>query len=388
MLRLKKFAQWLSDHSQRTDSVLEWWVFPSLKTPRFLIPTNKSYWDAGLHFVQSKEKRIALKVLLTIYRLTRRKSDLSIRASLPQQLTDNLSGDPYHLAGYVSTASRFSKYTFAVLDSDGKILAYAKLAEGKDAPAAIESEVMNLKLIQERLPSCNFYPVILFSDSGFSLQTPAPVLSKGPLAQKAGKMSATIFASKRSEVTWINSENRKILLKSSSVLQRFKKLKLSQSLVQIDQILIERTAEISFEQGFNHGDFVSWNLINSYDGFVFDWEWSSNLIEFYDLFQFLWFKKFSNKRGMNLKFLLNLWTEKDGRDILRGYNSDKKEVEEPLLIHAAIYCATSYAFHCEHCTANNDEPDNYPFLRNLRNVFFEIMDQEDVFAKIKSFIEK
>lgn len=352
----------------------EWWVFPSPEKPRFIIPTDRRFWKEGLAFVSSRKKRATLRALLHVYHLIRRKSDLSFEGDWPAIMQRSLNDQISHFAAYVSTPSRFSKYTLVLLNEAGQPLGFAKLSEGKDADQAIADEVNALNYLAKEFPESASFPRVIEQAKGFSIQSPAPSSSPGDLPQNAGRITAQLFRLQRDKRTWPESASRRSLLESIHELRVAGRDDLSQLLEEMEQVLSEKSEKIEMREGLTHGDFVSWNMTNCPEGFVFDWEWMAERAEYHDLFHFLWIRELQKKESSEIRHLISRWESQEAQGLLKGYRPD---AEPPLCLHALLYLANSFAFYARHCVLNGQDPLTFPFM-------IAILDNFRAFSKLES----
>jgi hypothetical protein len=367
--RLHKLREFFgpSDNSGRS---FEWWIFPSVDRPRVIIPTNPLYWASGLNFISSPKKRFGLKILLLARRILRQRADFKFQGSLPVVLSQHLRGDARtleHLSIYVATSNRFSKYTLALLDSSARVLGFAKIAEGQDAEEAIRNEVNALTVLADEFPGSPSFPIVFHHEKGVSIQSPAPQLGYGALAYNAGKISSQLFRSHLYEVTWLKSASRAKLLEALEELMKSGRSDISKILEKIDLQLTKKFENYRIREGLTHGDFVSWNMADSLEGFVFDWEWMEQRAEYHDLFHFLWMRNLQSEETAKVSKLLARWSSADAIDLLKGYQPDG---QGPLYGDALLYLTISFAFYSRHCVANGDDPLAFPFmvaiLQNIR----------------------
>ncbi len=345
---------------------LGWWVFPSRQRPRFVIPTDPRFWQEGLSFVSSRKKRIALSVILKAYRLLRRKPDFGLEGDWPVTIQQLFGGKVIHFAAYVSTPSRFSKYTLVLLSQSAEPLGFAKLSEGQDADKAIEDEVNALTFLTQKFPDLRSFPRVIYQAKGFAVQSPAPSSGHGKLAENAGRIAARLFRLQVCEVPWIESESRRALLDSIHEVHNADRVDVSELLKEMERKLSEILGKTLIREGLTHGDFVSWNMVDGPEGFVFDWEWLGRRAEYHDLFHFLWFRDLQAAKGSEVVSLLSGWQSPEAQSLLKGYQADGTG---PLKRDALLYLASCFAFYSRHCIANQNDPLAFPFMIAILKAF-------------------
>lgn len=343
-----------------------WWCFPSKKNPRFLISTRSDFWQGGLRFVNSKKRRIVVIFLLRLYWIIGKKADLAVQSEFPEVL--KMVGDHKveDLAIYVSTSNRFSKYTLLLLGESGEALAFAKLAEAPDSLEAIQAEANALKNLTLLFPKSQSFPRLLHQEHGLTLQSPVSGSGYGHLAENAGRIAAELFETDCSITHWAKSRTREKILKFNAEIYAAGRKDISEKLSRMDELLESQGGSIPFREGLTHGDYVSWNMIDSREGFVFDWEWTGNRPEFYDQLHFLWFAMLGKASQSSLECLINVGKLPAARALMQASKN------APLAIHGALYLVTAYAFYCYHSVVNNEDPMKLGFVRALHQNFYAI----------------
>lgn len=360
--RLTPIKAFLEEGNEGSGSC-QWWVLPTVSRPRILVPTDPVHWSAALRFISSPLRRRILRNLLRVFKCFRKKPDLVHYGDLPSKLVGNCS-QAVHFAGYFATPSRFSKYALAVLSSSGTPLAFAKLAEGRDAESAISAEANALERMSETFPGSPSLPRLLYREAGFSLQTSAPEAVPGSLAKRAGRFARKLFDSEAVPVNWEASRVRRKLQDAEDDVRQAGRDDLADAIDEISHGLAVGFGERDFKEGLTHGDFLPWNMVNSKEGFIFDWEWLGVRSEFYDQLHFVWFEKLQRSQASTLSMLVKIWQEEKSQRIL---GDGGRSV--PTLGHAALYFGLAFAFYVRHCVRNGNDPLAFPFVIHLQRAF-------------------
>ncbi len=352
-------------------ATLGWWVLPSRKKPRLVVPIESRYWKSATQLINTKSRRIATHAILSLFKLMRKSPDFMADTVPSNLLSTALEAEVSNFVVNVSTPNRFSKYTISLLDKKGEPIAYAKLTEKPTAALAIEDEATALKFLATTSLPKQYFPRLIHFEPDLSIQSAAPPGGHGDLAAKCGNIANLLFNQAPQTVQWESSKTRSELIQASENLKDLNALDLSAEVSKFTSRLETLWGSSSFLEGVTHGDFVEWNAEDSIDGFVYDWEWMGERSELHDLFHFLWFPLIQGEDSPKIADLWEALESSKGRDFLKsyGYSGRQKPLRRGL-----NYLLRSYCFYSEQCLRNGEGPENYPFIMNLRTLLYEMLD--------------
>ena len=371
--RLKPLIKTLGLKARGSGS-LGWWALPSTKKPRLLIPIDSTHWKSATQLINTRSRRVILKGLLFLFKITRRASDFTCD-SMPTCLRQGktLNGIT-HFVVNISTPNRFSKYTLSLLNRDGSPEAYAKISEKPGAAIAIEGEAKALEFLAfTKIPPKHF-PQLIHFEQNFSIQSASSPGGYGNLAGKCGRIAKLLFSQESQEVEWEISQTREVILQTAKRLAAMGASRQSSEITYFAGRLGSLWGESRFLEGMTHGDMVSWNSEDTVDGFIYDWEWMAVRSELHDLFHYLWFPEIQKQQPVKLAKLWNILDSDTGKAFASGYGFQGAEIP---LRRGGSYLLRSYSFYVEQCLLNQEEPENYPFTENLKCLLGEALDCSD-----------
>jgi len=345
---LSKIKPWLGDGKD-----CGWWVFPSQKSPRFIIPCERSTWDAALSLVHGR-KKFLLHKLLWLYKMIGKRADLT--GSLENKLTEvgnvHLDGSITGVAIYIGTESIYKKYTVQLQGTKGTPIAYAKVADAAGSYQSIEDESAALEMLSSQLPNESFFPKLLISKKGFSLQTCPQSIARSQVGlNQVMHFLRCLKSLDNFRTSWLDSPIREQIIEfqDSTLLE-------SDSLIQKSMTTLDRLQWEDLEHHLMHGDFVAWNM---HSDFLYDWEWAGPNIGYHDFFHYIWFPII--QRGSKALIADCLAAMELNRCLLIENAPSMKQLKQ----YAYLYVLWRLSFYRHSCLKNNDDPDQYPFIHRF-----------------------
>lgn len=266
-------------------------ALPSKKKCRWIIPTNpnlaKKSWDLYLPYsfkgriFKNVMKFLSARGLLSVLKAQKLTLDLVDESELLKKcIAEVFKRDDFVLAISTGTPGSFRKITAMIIDSNGKVLGYAKIGETPPAIERIKNEARILKQIVNSywlsvisVPKCLYEGEV--GNAYVMIQTPAPF---------EGKSGSSMFNEGYAEVL-ANLIKTSLITKKFLDSEFYKNLKYGIESYPLSyrnifkegmQYLEETIGEKEIYFSLSHGDFAPWNMLwNNREAFLFDWESAS-----------------------------------------------------------------------------------------------------------------
>lgn len=364
MKSLENLKAWLGEGED-----YQWWVFPSVNKPRIVISLDKIHWNSALSLINPRKRKL-FKLLLWFSKLRGKKPDIkgSLDSKLALFIVDRVKYDMKGLAVYVGTESIFKKYTVQLQNKEGKQVAYVKIADAKKSFESIDAENKALLKMAKYLGEENFFPRILASDKGVSIQTCPKNITDQPASQE----QVTHFIDRLSivspvQIGWDDSPVRKFLIESlANLLNEQEVLEVIENGIRF----LDNKNWDAVDHHYMHGDFVAWNMKGGGEGLLYDWEWAGLNVKYHDFFHYIWFPIIQKAEGAIGELCkAELIAKSDALLESRTKLAD-------LAKYGLVYALWRLAFYSESCVANGDAPLDYPFINNLKDLCVQMIKNE------------
>ena len=243
------------------------------------------------------------------------------------------------LAFSTGTPGYYRKATAQVMSKDGRVLAYAKIANMQQAQKLLTQEAKILQRLAELHISTGYIPRLIyagqFHGSELLVQSaPSEKIRKGPerLDGRHIDFLAEIFNQTRARKSFLESDYW-IRIKTDVELLRERISNEWQRRLQNGLNICESAAlaKKAIPLGLCHRDFVPWNTyLERGRLYVFDWEYAIEQgIPFWDIFHFVSFPAMLVERSSGKELINRLWGQKL-RQLLVQY-AEKINVDKVLV---------------------------------------------------------
>ncbi len=291
-------------------------VFPNFYNPRWIIPKDKRILKKSGGIINPT--KLFSIVVWKIMRLLsfcycsqiifpsqviiakRKGKSLKTKGILTDILAKQFKRYDLDFILYTGVCGVYQKFTAQIVDNNGEVVGYGKIASSDQAKARIYHESETLKMLNNcnfqkiSVPQCLFIePIIPISDvlllqnvvTGLDIQRIKKITEDHTVTLAELFMHNQIIHSK-SEEYLLNVSNILFKIKKSPFIDEF------QSLFSIMEKIVKRCYHdlrgVSFHLGLSHGDFSPWNIFKYGKGlYIFDWELSDNRLPLWDLYNFI-----------------------------------------------------------------------------------------------------
>lgn len=366
-------VEWLGlrPASYRVQEKFGWWGIPSANSPRWYIPTCRKRWGGALDLVPSPVKKLGFRFLLDALSLARRAAHYHGDAGSPLEewLREIYPGEAgFGFAIYAGTPSIFVKDTVQCQDETGQTLAYLKVPRGVEAWMVVHHEAGVLEELGRRFPNEAFYPTLLGRRGGSFLQSAPPASGRSQKTINPESILSRLAAGWHEEHPWSTSPVRAAIIDAAALLQAEASADWSSPLEQASEFLSRMFGADSILHPLSHGDFVPWNLRPG--PFAFDWEWAAPRLPLHDRFHYLWMPAMlRSRRPLAVARLWEIWRA------YRPLTSMDEQTSSGEFVRACgvSYLAWQLSFYSAATIRNQQDPDDYPILANLRFSLTDLM---------------
>jgi hypothetical protein len=258
-------------------------ILPNSRSPRWLLPlasrccTLRAFDEVRVFAPGAKMIRSGLKLVAAMGALPRvaQTTSVPVGGGLVDRIAQLIGQPEASFVVTIGTPSRFRKLTVAVMDREGKLIAFVKVPMTKEAATRVaqEGEVLE-SLAQTRLAS--IVPRVLFR--GEWNEQSVLCLSAGPAQASAMQFGPehrallhliwSVQARDREGEELVNDVAGRVAAVNTVITPEAAKI-LAEALERAHAEL--RSASVAC--GLSHGDFAPWNLRSASEGlFAFDWE--------------------------------------------------------------------------------------------------------------------
>lgn len=292
-------------------------ILPNLEDPRWFVPFSKSTLMASTGILKPSGLKPVKQLLWKIFKIfgtvglphlvapcrlliagKRESSRKSQNSTIKQMAAEILSTDDLNIILYTGAYGCYQKYTAQIMDSNGKVLAYAKIGHSDQGKSRIQheakilSELSKVELATAELPRILYFGNLDGSQDKVLIQTASPYFTDSPrkLHKRHVEFLSELFLKTAKPFIFNQSSLYEKLITSNSCLEELTISNLGfESLKTLLKSAFGRIMELfdgkEIFLGLSHGDFFYWNILWGKDKiFVYDWEVADkHSVPLYDL---------------------------------------------------------------------------------------------------------